>query len=109
MREREKIIKSLYGMGNSSRNCSDAELVILEVLLDIRDLMRGDGTSKEVLHEVHIPEPILLRIKELERITGRPCSDQEKSLFDIVEGLNKELLNLKLKVEELEKNHASES
>lgn len=42
------------------------------------------------------------RIKTLEKRVGQPGSEQSKPLFEIVEALNRELLELRLKIEELE-------
>lgn len=49
-----------------------------------------------------------IRIRKLEKFVGQPDSDQSKSLFDIVATLNKELLELRTKIEDkgtTEKNH----
>lgn len=42
------------------------------------------------------------RLGQLEKLVGQPDSDQSKPLFDIVAALNKEMLELKLKLEKLE-------
>ncbi len=41
-------------------------------------------------------------IETLENRVGQPSSEHPKSLFEIVEALNRELLELRLKIEELE-------
>lgn len=41
-------------------------------------------------------------IGSLQKLVGQPDSEQTKPLFEIVEALNKELLELRLKVEKLE-------
>lgn len=41
-------------------------------------------------------------IGSLEKSVGQPDSEQSKSLFEIVTALNKELLELKLKIKEME-------
>jgi len=41
-------------------------------------------------------------IESLEKYVGQPDSEQSKPLFEIVEALNKDLLELRLKVEKLE-------
>lgn len=43
-----------------------------------------------------------LRIRNLEKSVGQPNSDNPKSLFEIVAALNKEVLELRLRVEKLE-------
>lgn len=43
-----------------------------------------------------------LRIRNLEKYVGQPGSEQSKPLFEIVAALNKELLELRLKIEEME-------
>lgn len=43
-----------------------------------------------------------IRIRKLERFVGQPNSDQSKSLFDIVASLNKEIVELRLKIEDME-------
>lgn len=42
------------------------------------------------------------RIQNLEKLVGQHGSEESKSLFEIVAGLNKELLELRLKIEYLE-------
>ena len=42
------------------------------------------------------------RIRILENRVGQPDSEQSKSLFEIVTALNKDLLELKLKIKEME-------
>lgn len=42
------------------------------------------------------------RLEHLERIVGNPGSEPAKPLYDIVLALNKEILELKLKIEDLE-------
>ena len=41
-------------------------------------------------------------IESLQKYVGQPDSEQSKPLFEIVEALNKEMLHLKLKFEEME-------
>lgn len=50
---------------------------------------------------------ITTQIETLEKHVGQPGSEQSKSLFDIVAALNKELLELRLKIENKDKgeNH----
>lgn len=43
-----------------------------------------------------------LRIRNLEKSVGQPDSEHPKSLYEIVAALNKELLELKLKIKEME-------
>ena len=43
-----------------------------------------------------------IRIRNLEKSVGQPGSEHSKSLFEIVAALNKEVLDLKLKIEEME-------
>lgn len=43
-----------------------------------------------------------LRIRNLEKYVGQPDSEHPKSLFEIVTALNKELLELRLKINEME-------
>lgn len=43
-----------------------------------------------------------IRIRNLEKSVGQPDSEQSKPLFEIVAALNKEMLDLKLKIEEME-------
>ena len=43
-----------------------------------------------------------IRIRNLEKSVGQPDTEQSKSLFDIAAALNKEVLELKLKIEEME-------
>lgn len=47
-------------------------------------------------------------IGSLEKYVGQPDSEQTKPLFEIVEALNKELLELKMKVEKLESEEVKE-
>jgi len=43
-------------------------------------------------------------IDTLEKLIGQPGSEQTKCLFEIVEALNKEVLELKFKIREIEKS-----
>lgn len=43
-----------------------------------------------------------IRIRNLEKSVGQPDSEHSKSLFEIVAALNKELLEFRLKIEEME-------
>lgn len=47
-------------------------------------------------------------IDSLEKYVGQPDSDQSKPLFEIVSALNKELLELRMKVEKLESEEVKE-
>lgn len=47
-------------------------------------------------------------IGSLEKYVGQPDSEQKKPLFEIVEALNKELLELRMKVEKLESGEVKE-
>ena len=45
-----------------------------------------------------------IRLRTLEKFVGQPGSERTKCLFEIVEALNKEVLELKFKIEEMEKS-----
>lgn len=45
-----------------------------------------------------------LRLSYLEKSVGQPGSEQTKPLFEIVKALNREVLELKFKIEEIEKS-----
>lgn len=47
-------------------------------------------------------------IESLEKYVGQPDSEQSKPLYDIVAALNKEILELKLRVEKLESEEVKE-
>ena len=67
------------------------------VIIDIIDFPMDTGNSGPFT--VH---SITRQIESLEKRVGQPDSDQSKPLFEIVVALNKEVLELKLKIEEKE-------
>ena len=67
------------------------------VIIDIVDFPMDTGNSGPFT--VH---SITRQIESLEKSVGQPGSESSKSLFEIVAALNKEMLDLKLKIEEKE-------
>lgn len=73
------------------------------VIIDIVDFPMDTGNSGPftVLS-------ITRQIESLEKRVGQPDSDQSKPLFEIVAALNKEVLELRLKIEKLESEEVKE-
>jgi len=45
------------------------------------------------------------RLDRLEKLVGQPANERTRPLFDIVAALNKEIMELRLKIEEMESLH----
>ncbi len=80
--------------GSTGKEWYPADSVEDPVIIDTDNLYKNTG--------IFTVETVTRAIQTLEKHVGQPRSEQSKPLFDIVETLNKEVFELRLKFEEIE-------